>query len=161
MSRRKKAKAAMPFSPADVANIAKANPYIQRLIEDSKLRDNVRTAIDSTKSAYERLMDGKTPAKALIEDKKLQGDLRQALEAVRDTTIALTDAPKQRVRKGRRMGRRLMVLALGGGLALAGNEKLRSKVLDTLFGAEEEFEYTPPAGTATTSTEPATPVSAA
>jgi hypothetical protein len=161
MSRRKKAKAAMPFSPADVANIAKANPYIQRLIEDSKLRDNVRTAIDSTKSAYERLMDGKTPAKALIEDKKLQGDLRHALESVRDATIALTDAPKQRVRKGRRMGRRLMVLALGGGLALAGNEKLRSKVLDTLFGAEEEFQYTPPAGSTPSSSEPATPVSAA
>lgn len=159
MSRRKKAKAAVPFSASDVANIAKANPYIQRLIEDSKLRDNVRAAIDSTKSAYERLMDGKTPAKALIEDKKLQGDLRHALEAVRDATVALTDAPKQRARQGRRLGRRLLIVAVGGGLALAGNEKLRSKVLDTLFGAEEEFEYTPPAGT--TSESPATPVSAA
>ncbi len=162
MSRRKKARAAVPFTPADVANIAKANPYIQRLIEDSKLRDNVRTAIDSTKSAYERLMDGKTPAKALIEDKKLQGDLRHALEAVRDATIALTDAPKQRVRKTRRAGRRLMVLAVGGGLAVVSNEKLRSKVLDTLFGSEEEFEYTPPAGAGgSTTSSPATPVSAA
>src|SRR5205807_5745692 len=80
--RRKKAKA-VPFNAADVANIAKANPYIQRLIEDSKLRDNVRSAIDSTKSAYTRLTNGKAPAKALLEDKKLQGDLREALEAVR------------------------------------------------------------------------------
>ncbi len=157
-SRRKKGKA-VPFTAADVANIAKANPYIQRLIEDSKLRDNVRTAIDSTKSAYERLTNGKAPAKALLEDKKLQGDLREALEAVRDATIALSEAPKKRARKTRRFGRRIMVLGLGAGLALAGSEKLRSKVLDTLFGAEEEFEYTPPASTS--SAAPATPVSAA
>ena len=98
--RRKKAKA-VPFNAADVANIAKANPYIQRLIEDSKLRDNVRTAIDSTKSAYTRLTNGKAPAKSLLEDKKLQGDLREALEAVRDATIALTDAPRKQARKGR------------------------------------------------------------
>jgi hypothetical protein len=31
---------------------------------------------------------------------------------------------------------------VGGGLALALSEGLRKKVLDALFGAEEEFEYT-------------------
>ena len=69
---------AIPFDIADLGRITKANPYIQRLIEDSKLRDNVRTAIDSSKSAYGRLSNGKTPAKALMDDKKLQADLRQA-----------------------------------------------------------------------------------
>jgi hypothetical protein len=53
-----------------------------------------------------------------------------------------------------------MVLGLGAGLALVGSEKLRSKVLDALFGAEEEFEYTPPA-TSTSSAQPTQPVSAA
>ena len=38
------------------------------------------------------------------------------------------------------------------------SEKLRSKVLDTLFGAEEEFEYTPPA---TAPSAPSAPVAAA
>ncbi len=148
MSRRKKVKAAVPFDVSDVANITKANPYIQRLIEDADLRDNIRTAVDSTKSAYGRLTNGKAPAKSLLEDKKLQGDLRNAAEAVRDATVALSDAPKKRARKGLRLGRMLMILAVGGGLtALAVNEKLRSKVLDTLFGAEEEFQYTPPAST--------------
>jgi hypothetical protein len=157
-SPRKKAKA-VPFNAADVANIAKANPYIQRLIEDAKLRDNVRTAVDSTKSAYTRLTNGKAPAKSLLEDKKLQGDLREAVEAVRDATVALVDAPKKRTRKGLRLGRKLVILGLGAGLALAGSDKLRSKVLDTLFGAEEEFQYTPPAGS--TATPPASPVTAA
>jgi hypothetical protein len=155
-SRGKKSKS-LPFAPADVANIAKANPYIQRLIDDAKLRENVTRAVESTKSAYDRLSNGKTPGKALLEDRKLQGDLRSALEAVRDATIALTDAPKQRARKGMRLGRKVMIVSLGGALAVAGSEKLRSKVLDTLFGAEEEFEYTPPAP----STPPSTTVSAA
>ena len=40
---------------------------------------------------------------------------------------------------------------VSGGVALAVSEGLRKKVLDALFGAEEEFEYTsttttPPAG---------------
>jgi hypothetical protein len=149
---------AVPFNATDVANIAKANPYIQRLIEDAHLRENVQKTIESSRSAYGRLSNGKTPAKSLLEDRKLQGDLRNALESLRDASVALSEAPKKRVRKGRRLGRKLLVVALGAGVALAGSEKLRSKVLDTLFGAEEEFEYTPPAAS---TTPPATPVSAA
>jgi hypothetical protein len=160
-SRRKKvAKAAKtPFNSVDLGQITKANPYIQRLIEDAQLRDNVRTAVDSTKSAYDRLSNGKAPAKALIENKKLQNDLRDAYEAAREATLALTDAPRKKARKGFSFGRKVLVAGLAGGLALAGSEKLRSKVLDTLFGAEEEFQYTPPAPPA--SAQPTTPVSAA
>jgi hypothetical protein len=158
-SKRKKAAKAVPFNPADVANVAKANPYIQRLIDDATLRENVQKAIESTRSAYGRLTNGKTPAKALLEDKKLQKDLGNALEALRDASVALAEAPKKRARKGIGFGRKLMIVVIAGVVALAGSEKLRSKVLDLLFGKEEEFEYTPPASTAPT--PPATPVSAA
>jgi hypothetical protein len=54
--------------------------------------------------------------------------------------VALHDAPK-RERKGG-FGRLLLLGIVGGGLALAFSEGLRKKVLDALFGAEEEFEYT-------------------
>ncbi len=158
-SKSKKASKAVSFNPADVANIAKTNPYIQRLIEDATLREHVQKAIESSRSAYGRLGNGRTPAKSLLEDKKLQNDLRQALEALRDASVALTAAPKQRARRARRFGRRLLVLGMGAGVALAASEKLRSKLLDALFGAEEEFQYTPPPGA--TPTPPATPVSAA
>jgi glutamine synthetase adenylyltransferase len=154
----KKAKA-VPFSAADFANINKVSPYVQRLIEDASLRDNLRAALDSSKSAYGRLTNGKTPAKALLEDKKLHKDVQEAVEAVRDATTALVEAPKKRARKGLHLGRKLLVATLAAGLALAGSEKLRSKVLDTLFGAEEEFQYTPPPPS--TATAPASPVSAA
>ncbi len=154
-SRGKKAKA-VAFNAAD---IAKANPYIQRLIDDADLRENVQKAFESSRKAYERLTNGKPPHKALLEDKKLQHDLRNAAEALREASVALAEAPKKRAKKGRRLGRKLLILGLGGALALAGSEKLRSKVLDTLFGKEEEFEYTPPPGAA--ATPPASPVTAA
>src|SRR6202012_670663 len=112
--RSKKSKAAA-FTAAELATIARAKPYIERLIEDAELRDNVRTAVDSTKSAYGRMTNGKTPAKALLEDKKLQADLREAAEALRDASSALTDAPKKRAKKRRRLGRKLLVVAIGAG----------------------------------------------
>jgi hypothetical protein len=161
-SRRKKVAKAVPFNTADLANITKANPYIQRLIEDAELRDNVRTAVDSGKNAINRLSNAKAPQKALIDDKKLQNELRSAAEAVRDAAMALSDAPKHSKPKKKRkggLGRKLLFLLVAAGAALALSEGLRSKVLDALFGAEEEFQYTPPAGTPTP--PPATTVPAA
>jgi hypothetical protein len=155
MPRRRKSKA-VPFSATDVANIAKSNPYIHRLMEDAKLRANVRRAMDSSRRVYDRLSSGKTSPKQLLEDKKVQTDVRKTLEAVRDVTITLTEAPKKRARKGMTFGRTMLVAGIGGVAALVGSEKLRSKVLDVLFGAEEEFEYTPPAATPTATTPPPT-----
>ncbi len=150
MARGRKSKA-VPFNAADVADMAKSNPYLRRLVEDAKLRANLRQAADSSKRVYERLSNGKTSPRQLLEDKKVQSDVRKTLEAVRDATIILTDAPRKRARKGLTFGRTLLVAGIGGGAALVGSEKLRSKVLDVLFGAEEEFEYTPPAAATTAS----------
>ena len=149
-SRRKKVAKAVPFNTADLPDITKANPYIQRLLEDAELRDNVRTALDSGKSAANRLSHAKAPQKALIEDKKLQNELRSAAEAIRDAAMALSDAPKHsKPKKKRGLGRKLLIVMIGAVIALTLSEGLRSKVLDTLFGAEEEFQYTPPVGTPT------------
>ncbi len=158
-SRRKKVAKAVPFSSSDLQNITKANPYLQRLIEDADLRDNITTVIDSSKSAYNRLLSNKAPAKAVLDDKKLHKDVSSAAEAVRSVATALGDAPKHSKPRKKRRGRGLMLLLIGAIGALVASEGLRSKVLDTLFGAEEEFEYTPPA--ASPATPPASPVTAA
>jgi glutamine synthetase adenylyltransferase len=158
MPTRQKKSMAAPLKAVDIAALSKATPYIQRIIQDAKLRENVRVAYDSSRSAYARLTNGKAPAKALLEDKRLQRDLQHAVEALREATTALAEPPK-RARKRLRFTRKLMIAALAFGLALAGSEKLRTKVLDTVFGKEEEFEYTPPPATA--STPPSSPVGAA
>ena len=154
-----KKKSMAPLKSVDISSLSKATPYIQRIVQDAKLRENVRTAYDSSRSAYSRLTNGKAPAKALMEDKKLQRDLQHAVEALREATTALSEGPKKKARKGFGLGRKLMIGALGFGLALAGSEKLRTKVLDMVFGKEEEFEYTPPPAAA--STPPSSPVGAA
>jgi hypothetical protein len=159
MSTRRNKSMVAPFNAVDMDTINKATPYIRRIIQDGQLRENVRTAYDSSRSAYSRLTNGKAPTKALLEDKKLQRDLHVAVEALRDATTALTEAPKKQAKKSRKFGRKLMIVALGFGLALAGSEKLRTKVLDAVFGKEEEFQYTPPPSTA--STPPSSPVGAA
>jgi|SRR5579875_2621929 len=160
---RKKVKSAVPFNPGDFVELARDNPYIHRLLEDSSIRENAQLAFDSGRKAIDRLSSAKNPAKALLEDRKLQGELRTALEAIRDASTALAEGPKAKAkrakRKGRRMGRVIVALGLAGGVgAVAASEGLRGKVLDLLFGAEEEFQYTPPAEPAPTASAP--PVSA-
>ena len=150
-SRGKKSKA-VPFNANDVVNIAKSNPYVNRVLEDPKLRKNVRTAVNSSKSAYGRISNGKVPARALLEDKRLHSDLGRALTAARDAAITLNRAQRRRARRGLTAGRGLLIAGIGGGLALVGSEKLRSKVLDLLFGAEEEFQYTPPSNSGSAET---------
>jgi hypothetical protein len=134
----------VPFNAADIANIARSNPYIQRLLEDPKLRRNVSTAVNASRSAYGRVNNGKLEAQALLEDRKLHADLARALGAARDATITLT-LTRRRRRRRLTFGRVLILLGIGGGIAIATSEQLRSKALDLLFGAEEEFQYTPPA----------------
>jgi hypothetical protein len=124
----------------DAALAARNNPYVQRIVDDANLRENIRDAVEQSRKAYARLSNGKAPTKALLEDKKLQKELREAAASLRDVGLALREGPKRK--RKRRLGRKLFVLAVGAGLALALSEGLRKKVLDALFGAEEEFDYT-------------------
>ena len=119
---------------------ARYNPYVQRVIEDEELRANLWQAYESARDAAARLSKNGSPTKAIFDDKKLQKDLRNAAESFRDASVALREAPKQR--KGLSFGRLLLLTVVSAGVALAVSEGLRKKVLDALFGAEEEFEYT-------------------
>ena len=116
----------------EAASSLRSNPYVQRLIEDEDLRANIR-------DAYTRIANGKGPAKALMDDKKVQRDLRKAAESMREASDQLRGK-----RKKRRLtfGRLVLLALIGAGLALLLSEELRKAVLDRVFGAEEEFEYT-------------------
>ena len=141
MGAKKKAVAASGGA-VGAAKAAKDNPYVQRLIEDDELRDNIQQAYESAQSAFARLSNGKSPAKQVFDDKKLQKDLKQAADSIREASVALREAPGKRKSSGGGFFRKILVVGVAGGLALALSEGLRKKVLDALFGAEEEFEYT-------------------
>jgi hypothetical protein len=122
------------------AQTARSNPYVQRLIDDEDLRKNIVQAYESARDAYTRLSNGKSPTKQIFDDKKLQKHIKEAAGNVRDASVALHEAPKKQKKGG--FGRILLLGIVGGAVALAVSEGLRKKVLDALFGAEEEFEYT-------------------
>jgi hypothetical protein len=131
-----KKKAAKAGAGAYAAGKAvRENQYVQRFMEDDELRDNLRNAFTSAKKAYGRI-NGKGPAKAL-DDKKVQRELKDAASSLKDAAESLRGKKKKH-----RFGRLLLVGVVGASLALALSEDLRKKVLDALFGAEEEFEYT-------------------
>ena len=138
----------------DVASAARSNPYVRRALEDEDLRENIRVAFEAARDAYGRLSNGKKPAKALMDDKKLQKDLKRSAEALKEAGAALREGPKKKRRFG--LGKLLFLALVGGAIAIATNEGIRNKVLDLIFGAEEEFDYTsttasPPQPAATTS----------
>jgi hypothetical protein len=125
---------------ADLYSTARENPYVQRLIEDEELRDSLRDAFESARGAYGRATgNGKGAVKAVTSDKKVQKDLRSAAESLRDVSEQLK-APRKR--KKSRLGRLIFFGLIAAGIALVLNEDARKAVLDALFGAEEEFEYT-------------------
>src|SRR5262245_15836644 len=122
----------------DAASAIRSNPYVQRLIEDEDLRENIREAFEAARDAYTRISNGKGPSKALLDDKKVQRDLKRAAESMREASEQLRGKRKRKSR----LGRLILIALLGAGLALLLSEDLRKAVLDKLFGAEEEFEYT-------------------
>lgn len=147
MAKRKK-KAVQALEGA--AALTEVNNVIRRLIEDADLREAVGRAIESSRAVYERVSSAKKPSK-LLEDKKLQAEAIEAFDAIRTVTISLTGAGKslpqpKKLKKKKRggLGRVVLLAGAGGAIAVAASEGVRSKVLDALFGAEEEFEYSPP-----------------
>jgi hypothetical protein len=138
MAAKKKA-ASVGAGAVAAGKAAKDNPYIQRLIEDEELRQNLRTAYESARSAYGRMSNGKGP-QAAFNDKKTQKQLREAAVSLKDAA----DTLRATGRTPKRRGRGLLLIVVGVGLAFVLSEGLRKKALDTLFGAEEEFEYTSP-----------------
>jgi len=142
----KKAKAAKAGA---IGAAGTARPYVQRLIEDDDLRDNLRASYDAARDAYDRASSAKKPADVL-EDKRLQKDLRKASENFRSAADALREPEKK---DSSTLGRLFLLAIVGAILALALSEDLRKALLDQLFGAEEEFEYSsttsPPASSST------------
>jgi len=124
----------------DIYETARENPYVQRLIEDEDLRESLQEAFEAAKNAYGRATgNGKGTVKAVTSDKKVQKEMRKAAESMQEASERLRSKPKKR--KGG-IGRLLLIAIVGAVIALAVSEGARKAVLDALFGAEEEFEYT-------------------
>lgn len=138
------------FSQAgEAVRAAQRNRYLQRLVQDDELRGSLIAAYGAARNAYGRMSNGKPATQTLFEDRKLQRELKEAANALREASSALRSPPKRRRRGG--IGGTLLLVITAAVLAMVLNEGLRSKVLDLLFGSEEEFDY----NSTTTPSQPA------
>ncbi len=125
------------------AQSARSNPSVQRLIDDEDLRQSISHELRVRPRCVRRRLSTRQelPAKQLFEDKKLQKHIRETAGGVRDASVALYEAPKKQ-KSGGGLGRVLPARRRRRRGRARLSEGLRKKVLDALFGAEEEFEYT-------------------
>lgn len=120
---------------------AQSNRYLHRLIDDEDLRSSLLSAYSAARGAYGRMSNGTPATTALFEDAKLQQEIQSAVDALKQAAGSLREEPVSTPARRRRRGRSLLLVVVGAALALALSEGLRSKVLDLLFGAEEQFDY--------------------
>jgi len=114
-----------------------SNPYLKRLVEDDDLRESVKDAFEAARDAYDRLSSNGSVLDTAIDDKKVHKDLKVAAENLRDASNRIRGKKKKS-----RLGRILLIGIAGAVLAIVLSEDLRKSLLDKVFGAEEEFEYT-------------------
>jgi hypothetical protein len=118
---------------------ARENQYVRRLIEDEELRDSLAAAYFAGKKAYGRVSSSRgSVADTVTNDRKVKKELRNATEALREASERLRE-PKKKRHPIRNL---LAIGLLTGGLVLVFSETARKTLLDTVFGAEEEFVYT-------------------
>ncbi len=144
-----KSKKIDPDKISEKINEAKENPYVHKILEDKEFRENAVAALQSVKAAFDEAKDkGFDDPAGLVADKKIKKHLKSAADGITDTRSELLDAGK----KKRHPLRKLFAIAVIGGIvAFVASEDIRKSVLDALFGAEEEFEYTSNAPAATSS----------
>jgi hypothetical protein len=129
---------------AGSSGISEASPTAGRPVEDAELRATLREAVQSAERAYARLTSKRHRKQAGGADKKLKAELRNAVKGLKRVSGKLGEAAP--AAKGKRVGpvRKVVLLVTGSAVVVASCPWMRGKVLDALFGAEEEFEYSPP-----------------
>jgi hypothetical protein len=98
---------------------ANATVYLQRLVEDDYVHEQITEAVSRLHKAYRRA-ERKKGAKA-AEDKKLYAHVRAAAGSIRRALVALQRKPPP---KPKRIGRKLLVGAAVGAGAVVAARKL-------------------------------------
>jgi hypothetical protein len=108
-----------------MAALGRIAPYVERIVGNEYLHENVRVAGVNLRAAYERASSRKA-AKA-AEDKKLYARIRRAAIAAREAAAALTTG---RRKPKRRFPKRVALVAVAGaGVAAAAAPRVRARLL--------------------------------
>jgi hypothetical protein len=93
--------------------LARSGPYLERLLDDDYVHENLADAARRGRDAYARAAG--RPARKAAADKRLQRSLRDGAASLREVILALQG--KRRARRRHRGIRALALIAAGGGAA--------------------------------------------
>jgi uncharacterized membrane protein YebE (DUF533 family) len=124
---------------------SRLTPYVEQLLEDEAARNNLRRGAGKLRDAYDRSQKRRVKA---TRDEKLRRQIKTAAQSLGAGASAVVRGAEKPKRRRRGLALKLGALAaIGGGIALAASEDLRS----ALFGSRSTPE---PAASAP---EPAAP----
>ena len=109
---------------------SRLGPYVERLLQNAYVQDNLLDAVENLREAYERAQKRRVePAR----DEKIRRQLRQSVLSLQKAGEALKSGRQKPKKRG---AKRTLVFAslgaVGVAAALAASEELRSKLFDSV-----------------------------
>jgi hypothetical protein len=120
---------------------SRLGPYVERLLQNADVQDNLLDAVENLREAYERAQKRRVePAR----DEKIRRQLGQSLLSLQKAGEALKSG-RQKPKKHR--AKRMLALASLGAVgvagALAASEELRSKLFDSVGEGDDGVSAAP------------------
>jgi hypothetical protein len=124
------------------AGAAATRPYVQTLMRDEDVRDNLEDAYRALTEAYGRISSRGDVAEAVLDDRRTRRHLKSAAHSMREAAATVRGA-KQAKRRKQGTGVVLVLVAAGGAAAIALNDDLRGRVLSLVGLGEDESGAAP------------------
>jgi hypothetical protein len=124
---------------SDAASTVK--PYVDRVMHDDELRENVRNAYESARSIYDELIGPRRVtglATRVATDKDLQNELKSVMAELRE---AAERVQGKKDHSGRNSFLLLVGVALGALFNPITGPQTREWVSNRLFGGGDDFTY--------------------
>jgi hypothetical protein len=125
-----------------------ALPYLQRVLEDEYVQEQLRDAAVGLRKAYSRATKKRVQA---TDDRKLYGSLRRAATSIRNAIMALRKPEPPPKRRGRKL---LIITLAAGGAALLTRLCRQKHDSGTSTGVDDSSGATAPGGTDSVQPEP-------
>jgi hypothetical protein len=99
----------------------RAQPYVNRLIEDRELQRDLRDLASALRGSYGRAEKKKEKPSRLVGDRKFKQNAKRAGESLRDATMRFRGEPPK---KSHRLRKLLMIAVILGAAAFAAKKML-------------------------------------